>query len=258
MLKRKQPNSGGTPPWILTYGDMVTLVLTFFVAIYAMSTIDKTKYEEMSSSFRNVFSGPGGGGMMSGAQAVVDPGIKKIIAQPMMTAEQNRTWKQMYQSIDSIVSKERYRGKAEVIYTERGIVISFKEKLFFDLGSADIIRDALPTIREVGITIMQQQFPIRVEGHTCDLPIKTGLYPSNWELSASRAVNVARFLIEGVGFNPERVAVAGYGQYRPIAPNVNEENRARNRRVDIVIINSFLDRSFSPLYQGGIGNGGKN
>lgn len=197
--------------------------------------------------------------MMNGGQAaVVDPGIKKIISQPMMTAEQNQIWKQMYRSINSIVAGERYRGKAEVIYTERGIVISFKENLFFDLGSADIIQDALPTIREVGITIMQQQFPIRVEGHTCDLPIKTGQYPSNWELSVSRAVNVARFLIEKVDFNPERVAVAGYGQYRPIAPNINEENRARNRRVDIVIINSFLDRSFSPLYQGGIGNGGKN
>jgi chemotaxis protein MotB len=96
--------------------------------------------------------------------------------------------------------------------------------------------DAEVILESVGKVLKERRYPLRIEGHTCDLPIRSTQFPSNWELSAIRAINVTKFLINRVGFEPERISVAGYGQYHPLVKNDIEENRARNRRVDIVII----------------------
>lgn len=223
LLKKKEDiPAPGAPLWNVTYGDMVTLVLCFFVALFAFSSIDAKKYQEVQLSLRAAFGGAGG--VLSGNPSVFNA---QIMASPV---------EQMYQEIKKAVEDTKWKGQAEVTITERGITISFKEKLFFNIGSAAIVSEAYPVLENVGKILKERKFPLRIEGHTCDLPIQSAQFPSNWELSAIRATNVAKFLITRVGFEPERISIAGYGQYHPLVPNDSEENRAKNRRVDIVVI----------------------
>lgn len=154
----------------------------------------------------------------------------------------------VYAQLQTLLDKGM-EGKVELTMDERGIVISFKERMFFQIGSADILQEAYPLLSEVGVILKNQGFPLRIEGHTCDLPIRNVKYPSNWELSAIRAVNVARFLIERNQMDADLISTAAYGQYRPIVPNESEENRARNRRVDIIILNASLRQSPPPPAQ---------
>lgn len=224
MLKKKpEEPAPGAPLWNVTYGDMVTLVLCFFVALFAFSSIDAKKYEQVQLSMRSAFGGVGG--VLQGNVSVFDA--------PVIQQQQIE---QMYQDIKRIIDDNKWKGQAEVTITERGITISFKEKLFFKIGSAQIMPDAELILESVGKVLKERRYPLRIEGHTCDLPIRSSQFPSNWELSAIRAINVTKFLINRVGFEPERISVAGYGQYHPLVKNDSEENRARNRRVDIVII----------------------
>ncbi len=223
MLKKKpEIPPVGAPLWNVTYGDMVTLMLCFFVALFAFSSIDSKKYEELQLSLRTAFGGPGG--VLTGNPSVFNA---EIMPSPV---------EQMYQEIKKAVENTQWKGKAEVTITERGITISFKEKLFFNIGSASIVSEAYPVLESVGKILKARKYPLRIEGHTCDLPIRSAQFPSNWELSAIRAINVTKFLIDRVGFEPERISVAGYGEYHPLVANDSEENRARNRRVDIVVI----------------------
>lgn len=225
MLKKKpEEPSAGAPLWMITYGDMVTLVLCFFVALFAFSTVDSKKYEQLAQSLRGALSG--NTSVLKGQVSTSDTSFNKY----------NQMFNQMYQQLREIVDNEELRGKAEISITERGITISFKEKLFFRIGSADIMPEAYPILEKVGAVLKERNFPLRIEGHTCNLPINSSQFPSNWELSAIRAVRVSKVLINRVGYGPELVSIAGYGQYQPLVPNNSEENRAKNRRVDIVII----------------------
>lgn len=225
MLKKKpETPPPGAPLWMITYGDMVTLVLCFFVALFAFSTIDNQKYVQLAQSLRGALSG--NTSILKGQVSTSDTSFNKY----------NQMFTQMYQQLREIVDSEELRGKAELTITERGITISFKEKLFFKIGSADILKEAYPVLEQVGNVLKERNYPLRIEGHTCDLPINSKQFPSNWELSAIRAVRVSKHLINKVGYSPELISIAGYGQYQPLAPNTNEENRAKNRRVDIVII----------------------
>ncbi|NLY74781.1 MAG: flagellar motor protein MotB [Firmicutes bacterium] len=225
MLKKKPEESPpGAPVWMITYGDMVTLVLCFFVALFAFSTIDKQKYVQIAQSLRGALSG--GEGVFRGQVSTSDTNFNRY----------NQMFNQMYQELRRIIDNEELRGKAEITITERGITISFKEKLFFKIGSADILPEAFPILEQVGNVLKERAYPLRIEGHTCDLPINSVQFPSNWELSAIRAVRVSKHLINKVGYRPELISIAGYGEYQPLVPNINEENRAKNRRVDIVII----------------------
>jgi len=224
LLKKKpEEPAPGAPLWNVTYGDMVTLVLCFFVALFAFSSIDAKKYEQVQLSMRSAFGGAGG--VLQGNVSVFDAPII-----------QQRQIEQLFQDIKRVIDDTKWKGQAEVTITERGITISFKEKLFFKIGSAQIMPDAEVILEGVGKILKERRYPLRIEGHTCDLPIRSSQFPSNWELSAIRAINVTKFLINRVGFEPERISVAGYGQYHPLIKNDSEENRARNRRVDIVII----------------------
>ena len=126
---------------------------------------------------------------------------------------------------------------------ERGVVIHFTDRVLFDLGKAELKPEAKEVLQLVAQELKAWPNHIRVEGHTDNLPIRTAPYPSNWELSTARATEVLRYLIDVGGLAPERMSAAGYGEYRPIAPNDSEEGRAKNRRVDIVLLRSGLEVS---------------
>jgi chemotaxis protein MotB len=128
----------------------------------------------------------------------------------------------------------------ELELQERGLIVRFAEQVFFDLGEAALKPEALEVLKTLAGTLKTLPNPLRVEGHTDNWPISTARFPSNWELSVHRATNVVRFLIEEEGFDPNKLSVAGYSEYRPIRPNDTAEDRAMNRRVDIVILSLDL------------------
>lgn len=230
--KRVSAPARGAPLWCLTYGDMVTNVLIFFVLLFAMSEIDKVKYVEIANSLRGALGGKqsvlmGGSAVLQDSAADQTPSV--------ITEEFSETISKL---VEDIGNNGQTLAGIEIYQDERGLVISFKEKLFFDIGKANLRTAAIDVLSKVGDTLREDQHRIRVEGHTCDLPIRTSVYPSNWELSTARATNVARFLIEQENVPAERMSVAGYAQYRPISENTNEENRSRNRRIDIVLLSN--------------------
>jgi len=228
--KKDEDKPRGSPGWMTTYSDMVTLLLTFFVMLFAVSEIDKAKYDQIAYSLRGALGGlpsvlERGRSPQDEAFSVLDP----VVA---VTPE----FEIFYDSLQELLEDEELAGLIDIFMEERGLVVSFKEKLFFDIGSVEIKPAAGDLLRRVGEILARGGHLIRVEGHTCDLPINTERFPSNWELSVGRATNVTRFLIEQAGIAPNRLSATGYAEFRPVVPNDSEECRAQNRRVDIVLI----------------------
>jgi chemotaxis protein MotB len=121
-------------------------------------------------------------------------------------------------------------------FTSKGVVMRLSDQVLFDVGVADISPEAIPLLEKVGAIIAGSSYEVRVEGHTDDVPIKTARYPSNWELSTARAVTVLRYFIETYGISGKRLAAEGFAEYHPMVPNDSTENRAKNRRVEIIFL----------------------
>jgi chemotaxis protein MotB len=148
--------------------------------------------------------------------------------------------KMIQQRIEDRFSKLGKMGEIETEITERGLVIHIMESALFREGSATLEPRALEVLDQVSAELKGRPNHVRIEGHTDDRPIHTPVYPSNWELSAARATEVVRYYISEHEIGPDRISALGYGEYRPIRPNNSIENRARNRRVDVVILTMEL------------------
>lgn len=210
--------------WLLTYSDLITLLLGLFVILYAMSKIDAGKYAEIVSALGGVFGTSRG--VMSGNVGVVEPSI------PQVQSERAR----IAQEIRNALHLDTRSLPITITENERGITVHIMEELLFPSGSADIKQSSLNTIDSLAVVLRQLPNDFRVEGHTDNVPINTPAFPSNWHLSVMRAVNVGYYLIQRHGLTAEKVQVVGYSEYRPLVPNDTPEHRAQNRRVDIVII----------------------
>lgn len=232
MFKRKpKEQPPGSPAWMTTYSDLVTQLLAFFVLLFSLSSISESKYQEIAASLR---------GALTGSPSVLKGGLnplgENLPFEIEITPHIDTEYREIYEEIEAMLAEEGVGAAVEIYSEERGMVISFKEKIFFTIGSADLLPEARNLLLRVGRILAADDHDIRVEGHTCDLPIRTASFPSNWELSTSRATNVTRFLIEEVGIAPSRLGATGYAEFRPIVPNNSDENRVRNRRVDILLL----------------------
>lgn len=250
MNKRRKANGGGgggghdgagMMRWLLTYADLITLLMAFFVVMYAMSSVDKKKYEMISASLRQALHTEGAGSNLIAdhvGQGQIDAPVPQD-AQEIRKAE-NAEFQQIIDKVKNNSTPEEM-GSVVFIVDERGLVISFLDTLLFDLGQADLRSNALPVLDKVAAAVKPSAQILRVEGHTDDLPIATVQYPSNWELSAARAISVTRYFIVKHGIDPRRLSATGYGEYRPlVANNSSEDNRKRNRRVDIVVLRAAV------------------
>lgn len=228
MLKKKPKEPPpGAPLWMTSYGDMVTQILIFFVMLFTFSSIDAARFRELAISLQSAFKG--GVGVLSGGQSITVETLGPTRANLVQLTEA------MHQ-IMNIVEASGLKGAVETSINERGLVISIKDSTFFDLGKADLKPRSIEILNKIGVALKDLPNQIRIEGHTDNLPINTPQFPSNWELSTARATTVLRYLVEKVGLSPYKVCAVGYGEFRPLYPNDTEEHRARNRRVDIVIL----------------------
>jgi len=210
------------PFWMATYGDMVTLLLTFFVMLVAMSEVEVEKFEEAMSYFT------GQRGVMS-AEGIM-PGIMGVVGSEETVQQSER-----FESLERFVQEEGLEGAVDVALTAEGIRVTFVDSIAFASGSADLDGPARAVLARVA-EAASAGAGVEVEGHTDDRPIATPAYPSNWELSAARAAAVVRFLLAQPGaLAPEHYLAAGYGEYRPRASNETAAGRARNRRIEVLL-----------------------
>jgi chemotaxis protein MotB len=214
--------------WLLTYADLITLLLAFFIVMYSMSKVDAKKFGAMAQALQSILHGKGTS-MLNGEASLVGAdkggGPMKVGDMRLLQIKVNNAAREM--GLEDKVSAE---------ITERGLVIRISESAFFDPGKIDLKPEAVRFLDILSKPLIEIPNHVRIEGHTDNLPIRTERFPSNWELSVHRATVCVRYLIENHSFPPDRISALGYGEYRPIADNNTIEGRAKNRRVDIVVL----------------------
>lgn len=227
--------SRGVPPWIITFADMVTLLMVFFILLFAIGTVEQDKWRQIKESLREAL----------GADAIEELGTKQGLDVITQVDEQtvhavdevgamvNREMEDIISEVEEFVFKNKLSGEVRVSSDERGAVITISDVVLFPPGSAEMTPKGRTTLSQVFDVLKQFNYNVKVEGHTDNTPIHTLRYPSNWELSASRASEVAHMLIDD-GFPPERLSVEGFAEFRPKVPNTSAENRAINRRIEVV------------------------
>lgn len=231
----KEPNH---ERWLLTYSDLITLLMIFFVIMYASSNLDATKYKAVSESFNVVFNG--GGKTIVGNDS--SPSISDTKPAVNPAAMEQSKIQEIKNQVDTYLKKNGMKGTVSTNIDERGLVISLNDTLFFDTGKAEIKPESQKKIIEIGKMLNKINNYIRIEGHTDNIPIKNDRFQSNWQLSCERAANVTMILIDKANIPPQKLSAVGYGEWRPIASNKEEQGKARNRRVDIVIMNSKFNQ----------------
>jgi len=224
--------------WLLTYADLITLLLAFFIMMYTFSKQDGQKYQEVSTHLKTIFAG--GTGI---AQKGNISGTAPLNPMPIKVVSSNEIKKQIEQEIKTVADTNGLKDNISVLSDERGIVIRIMDKAFFDEGKAELKDSAKSTLDKIVPVIKQINNHIRVEGHTDNVPIKTNEFKSNWELSVRRGTEVVRHLIERGGVPPQRISASGYAEYRPIVDNDTMTNRALNRRIEIVVAKSATEQS---------------
>jgi len=220
--------------WLLTYADLITLLMIFFIMMYVISNVNAQKFVQLANVLGSVF----------GNQASILPNDSSILQQKSNINTPEADLTQMYQimqQLEEYFQMKGIAGRVSLSMEERGLVISLQDTILFASGSATLTPDARNIIAEVGKNIQPLPNYILVEGHTDNLPIHTTEFPSNWELSSARATNVVQDLIQD-GIRPERLSATGYGEYRPIATNDSLAHEQMNRRVDIVLLRTMYSK----------------
>lgn len=237
--RREEQKKQNHERWLITYADLITLLMVFFVVLYALSSVNARKYQALAQSLSTTMGG--GQSVLSEPGASLAPGLSGPSWEKGMEAKEQEELSELERiknELQAYIDQSGLNGKVTVNMEERGVVVSFQDVALFPLGSAELSPDAKETIGKIGLILMKTSQYIRVEGHTDNLPIKTSVYPSNWELSVARATSVVQELIHSLNFAPYRLSATGYGEFRPRAPNDSDAQRQQNRRVDIVVLKS--------------------
>ena len=232
--KKKKAEAGGCEAWVTSFGDLMSLLLTFFILIVSFSNTELIKFRQAMGALQ------GSTGALTDA-----PGssiMPKRIPKPDMN-EQVVTHNSMDEFLDELENSYMEEAQSDLISVEKvkdGLIIRLGNTLLFEPGQATLNPRALSLLSRIGKIIVLYDYYAVIEGHSDNTPISTPQYPSNWELSATRAINILRFLVDEVGVNPRTILAIGRGQYQPIAPNDTPENRAKNRRVEIYLNYMYL------------------
>ena len=241
-MRKVKPKKENSERWLLTYSDLITLLMIFFVVMYAMSNVDARKYSQAAESFKGVFSGTsyvvgeGGSGNGTGTERGVSSG--KVASNKMVPVEEASKTEKMQQDIKTYLNESNLDDRVKMSIEPRGLVIRFEDNVLFESGKADVLPAYKKDLLEIGKMAQTLENNIVVEGHTDNVPIHNGRFESNWELAAMRAINVIDMLVGEGGLKPEKLAAVSYGEYKPIKPNTSKEGREQNRRIDIIVLNS--------------------
>ncbi|GJL79968.1 MAG: chemotaxis protein MotB [Nitrospinaceae bacterium] len=234
--EEEEEEGGGAPAWVMTFADLVTLLMVFFILLFAMGSIEDEKWRLIKESLKSALGTdvlPEAGtrqGLDVISMNINEESINAIDEVGAMVAKEIE---EIASEVEEFVYKNKLSGQVEVSSDERGAVITISDVVLFPPGQARISPKGTKVIHQVFDLLNQFHYDVKIEGHTDDTPIRTARFPSNWELSASRAADVARLFVES-GFSPENLSIEGLAEFRPKLPNINAKNRAANRRIEIV------------------------
>jgi chemotaxis protein MotB len=239
-LRSAPTNSSGPSRdrWLVSYADYVTLLLAFFVTIYAISRMDNSKLIQAQDSIQRALNAPvflGGFPLEPGVGDQAPPGIRGDLPAASLRAAPQTQIEEVARIVQDSLQDQANFQDIRLMITSRGLVIHLPEFLFFATGEAQIRPEAEPLLNRLAEVLKKIPNQVVVEGHTDNRPINTPQFPSNWELSVHRATSLLRYLVEKDHLDPARFAASGYGEFAPLASNDDEADRRLNRRVDIVI-----------------------
>ena len=233
--KKVQRDEPSGDEWLATYSDCVTLLMTFFVLLYAMSSTDEAKMRALSQAFRSEMAGEVGDSILE--YNLYNGDVPLIGGEtPTDTVDGENIEESMYYQVSKFVKEHELEAAVEIIETEQGVAIQVRESILFETSKSTLREDSKAVLSSIAELLSSIDNTIVVEGHTDNRPISTAEFPSNWELSVDRAVNVVKYFVENTGIDPKRLSATGYGEHHPVVPNDTEENMAKNRRVNILII----------------------
>jgi chemotaxis protein MotB len=218
--------------WLVSYADFITLLFALFVVLYAASNADREKLSQFARAVENAINNSGVGrsraGQLARGKAEAQLGPKPLGQTGLDGA---------YQSLVQSLRPEIVNRQVQVAMSKRGLVITLNQASFFRSGEAAYDPSMYPTLAKIAEAIAKLRNPIRLEGHTDSLPIHNERFRNNWELSSARSISTLELLVGRFSIPTSRMAVAGYADNSPVSSNDTEEGRARNRRVDIVVLN---------------------
>lgn len=234
MARFEKKTKAGLPDWMGTYGDLVTLLLCFFIMMFATANVDIGKFDILVQAFNpSVFEKNGGKNIIG--DDIQENDLNSILSDEIVYQTQ---LKSLFNELQEFVLKEGLENNIDLIKGPDNITIRFSSSLLFDSGKANLRKESMPYLKSIAKSF-PNDFDIQIEGHTDNLPIHNNEFSSNWELSALRGVNVLKYLIENCNVNAKKISAAGYGEYRPIADNSKQEGKMKNRRVDIVLFKKY-------------------
>ncbi|MBW9171292.1 OmpA/MotB family protein [Clostridium estertheticum] len=249
-MKKREEKEGNGERWLLTYSDLITLLMIFFVVMYASSTADTTKYKQLAKSLNVAISG--GGASIIGSDTatsvtnstvtVVDPPETTTNAANSKTAEENNM-ESIKKNVDTYLKQNGLASSVSTKIDERGLEVSLKTSLLFDVGTAGVKEDSAKKLISIGKILNHVNNYVRIEGHTDSTPMSNNEFKSNWQLSAIRATNVTELLISKAGISPKKISAVAYGENRPVATNKTEVGKAKNRTVDIIILSNQFSKT---------------
>lgn len=248
--RRRKSEAQSDDSWLLPYSDMLTLLVALFIVLFAMSEIDAQKYEQLSKVFKSEFSG--GGSIILEQSPAEDPSETAIdedrskedneaneedLSEGMREVE---NLKKLQASINGYIETNELTDALSTELSNEGLMVTILNDVTFDMGSAEVNEGGREIITEIS-RLLNTDPPhhIEISGHADDRPIHNEEFPSNWELSVIRAVNFMGLILENGGHDPARFSAKGFGEYHPIMPNTSEENREKNRRVEVLILPNY-------------------
>lgn len=265
MARKKQEDAPkGSPAWMNTFSDLMNLLLCFFVLLFSMSTVDAEKFEMVVASLQSSFSVLPSGGSSIGEGQLISSGISQLENFSMFfeqfssegenpkedDAEQDvkesyldealKESERMAEEIQKEIERQGIQNQVEVDFNAQYVLLTLNGALLFDSGKSEIRQDAYPLVDKIGAILANYRSNIiEIEGHTDNVPISNDKYENNDVLSMYRALNVADYIRNITNLDPRLIKSAGRGEYVPIVSNDTPEGRARNRRVEIKIFNSY-------------------
>ncbi|NUK30852.1 flagellar motor protein MotB [Parageobacillus sp. VR-IP] len=242
MSKKKKVKQAGNmnESWLIPYADLLTLLLSLFIVLFASSQIDQKKFQEISRSFSASFTG--GTGVLDFESPVEPKQLPSSSKQDhkhksALDKRDKEELQNVKEKIDEYIVQNHLNGKLQTSLTEEGLAITILNDILFDSGSAEVRVKDRRLAKEISqLLVMNPPRNIIISGHTDNVPIHNAQFASNWELSVMRAVNFMKLLLENPKLDPRSFSAKGYGEFKPVASNDTPEGRMKNRRVEILIL----------------------
>jgi len=227
----------GQDRWLVSYADFITLLFAFFVVMYAFAKADQKKQQQVSAAIETAFRTMGMHTEPALPRENAPPAPHAVMNDTLLSPDEVRAdLDRIQRQLSGLLAAQVDAHAVSIQMGRDGLVISLREAGFFASGSATPKPESLPALRQIAAALARTPYDLRVEGHTDNVPIHTGEFDSNWELSTARATCIARLLLELKAVPPDRLSAAGYAEFHPVAGNATAEGRAQNRRVDLVIL----------------------